>query len=454
MIPHSEQLTPMSKSIFVTYSRRDSAAVFSIVSQLQKDGYKVWIDQTGIDGATFWRSAIVDAITNSAMVLFFASEASCDSENVVKELALASEERKPILPVFLEAAKLPPSIRYQIAGLQHVAWYTDSKHALEQIGLAIQRHLNMDRPPESPKKVLREEPEKHKSKVLIWTGSIFSFCVVGLIWFQWPKASPTQPSNLAITLNPSTPESTPSNPQAESVDLRALIIGNNSYKHITPLENCIGDAKGMADLLERKGFRVSIITDGTQTEIMKAIELFFSDVAIQKTTRGLSILKTKNEQDIPKRIVFFLYYSGHAVEIDGVNYLIPIDANIDKKINFSTDSIPLTRLSPVEHGFKITNEISLFATGPSSVALDGSGTHSPFTSALLEHLRSSDELATAFTRVTKEVNEITNGQQKPWMHSSLTVPLTLNNLQTNAPNGVTVITVLDSCRDNPTANSR
>ena len=74
-------------SIFVSYARVDSRKVAELIGKLRADGFDLWIDEEGIEGAAFWRKEIVEAIRMCSAVLFFASEASCQSENVSKELA-------------------------------------------------------------------------------------------------------------------------------------------------------------------------------------------------------------------------------------------------------------------------------------------------------------------------------------------------------------------------------
>jgi tetratricopeptide (TPR) repeat protein len=113
----------MSADLFVSYSRRDAAAVAAVVERLRQAGHTVWIDQTGIDGAVRWSEAIVESLQDCKLVLAFVSGTAVASHHVVKELSLASEDQKPILPIHLEATVVPSSLRYQLAGLQHLTWY-------------------------------------------------------------------------------------------------------------------------------------------------------------------------------------------------------------------------------------------------------------------------------------------------------------------------------------------
>ena len=106
--------------IFISYSREDQEHVFPVVDKLRKQGLDIWIDQEGIHGAKLWSQEIVNAIENSKVFILFASTKAFVSKNVTKELALASESDKHILPVFIEDADVPAAMKYQLAGIQHL----------------------------------------------------------------------------------------------------------------------------------------------------------------------------------------------------------------------------------------------------------------------------------------------------------------------------------------------
>ena len=111
----------MKPEIFVSYSREDQAQVLSIVEKLRERGLNIWIDQEGIHGAKLWSQEIVNAIESSKVFILFASAKAFSSRNVTKELALASESDKHILPIFIEDAEIPAAMKYQLAGIQHLA---------------------------------------------------------------------------------------------------------------------------------------------------------------------------------------------------------------------------------------------------------------------------------------------------------------------------------------------
>ncbi len=109
----------MSAEVFVSYSSQDHAQVSKIIERLRKAGVSVWMDEGGIDAATLWSEAIVEAINESKILIMMVSKHSTDSANVVKEVMIASESSKTILPVYLEPADIPTRLKYQLTGIQH-----------------------------------------------------------------------------------------------------------------------------------------------------------------------------------------------------------------------------------------------------------------------------------------------------------------------------------------------
>lgn len=119
----------MSTEVFISYAAKDRERVLGLVKRLRDAGVTVWIDQAGIDVATMWSQEIVSAIRSCKVMLLSISPHSTKSENVVKELALASERKKPIIPVYLEQADIPETMEYQLAGIQRVEYFADNEDA-------------------------------------------------------------------------------------------------------------------------------------------------------------------------------------------------------------------------------------------------------------------------------------------------------------------------------------
>ena len=111
----------MSPDVFISYSREDQQQVVKLVDYLRGQGLNIWMDETDIHGATIWTKEIVEAIRAAELFILAISHHSTGSKNVVKELALASEREKIILPIYLEQCEIPETMEYQLAGIQNIA---------------------------------------------------------------------------------------------------------------------------------------------------------------------------------------------------------------------------------------------------------------------------------------------------------------------------------------------
>ncbi len=117
----------MNAEVFISYAAKDRERVMDLVRRLRGAGVSVWIDQAGIDVATMWSREIVGAIRECKLMLLSISPNSTESENVVKEVALASERKKAIIPVYLEPAEIPETMEYQLAGIQRMEYFKDQE---------------------------------------------------------------------------------------------------------------------------------------------------------------------------------------------------------------------------------------------------------------------------------------------------------------------------------------
>ena len=144
----------MSAEIFISYARADRDRVMPLVERLREAGVTYWLDEGNIQGATLWGKEIVEAIRNAKVLVLFATEASFKSKNVAKEVAIASEWQKPILPVYLERVQVPDTLHYQLAGIQHVEFFAEQEEeafngmlgALHTIGVAINENIEIKPP--------------------------------------------------------------------------------------------------------------------------------------------------------------------------------------------------------------------------------------------------------------------------------------------------------------------
>ena len=135
----------MSADVFISYAAKDRERVAKLVEGLQQAGVSVWIDMAGIEVAAMWSKEIVSAIRECKVLLLSISTHSTESENVVKELALASERKKPIIPIYLEPAVIPETMEYQLAGIQRVEFFEGRENlalqavirALSKLGVTV-----------------------------------------------------------------------------------------------------------------------------------------------------------------------------------------------------------------------------------------------------------------------------------------------------------------------------
>ena len=219
----------------------------------------------------------------------------------------------------------------------------------------------------------------------------------------------------------------------------ALVIGNSNYKNVAQLPNPVNDAAMMAAVLTKAGF--AVVTgrrDLGVAEMRKALR-DFSDLA----------------QDADIAVV---YYAGHGIEVNGTNYLVPVDAVLDRDSDAEDEAISLDRVlrtlepakrlrlvildacrdNPFSRSMKrslgtrsITRGLAevepassdtliAFAAKAGSTATDGSGHDSPFTLALARHIATPGlDLRIAFGRVRDDVLKVTANRQEPFVYGSL-----------------------------------
>src|SRR5882757_3345609 len=236
----------------------------------------------------------------------------------------------------------------------------------------------------------------------------------------------------------------------------AFVVGNGTYKNVSPLPNPPIDAKSMAAVLRNVGFEVVEGTNLTRDKM---------------TERLLEFGKKAQGADVA---VFF--YAGHGIAINGTNYLLPVDADIKSEMDVKLGAainIDLTldqtmndakvklvfldacRDNPFAAKIKsnsATRSVSVqsglaemksgegtliaFATGPGQTALDGQEcTNSPFTRALMANIATPGvEIQQAMTKVRAQVNEETNKGQLPWGHTNLIGSVYLNPVAAPAAN--------------------
>ncbi len=131
----------MSAEVFISYSSYDRDRVMPVVESLRGSGISVWVDEGNIHAADLWSEQIVQAIADCRVMVVMLSQNSTDSHNVVKEVMLASEQKKALLPVYLEPANIPAKLQYQLAGIQHLELYgQNDQQVLKDLANGLAKH--------------------------------------------------------------------------------------------------------------------------------------------------------------------------------------------------------------------------------------------------------------------------------------------------------------------------
>lgn len=121
LVPVAPSAGATPHRVFLSYSRHDTAFLDRLDTDLQAHGFDTWRDTDDIEGGEEWRSTIAEALDAATSVVLLVSPASAVSVNVAREIALADECKKPILPVLVaDGAELSGSLRYTLAATQIV----------------------------------------------------------------------------------------------------------------------------------------------------------------------------------------------------------------------------------------------------------------------------------------------------------------------------------------------
>lgn len=236
----------------------------------------------------------------------------------------------------------------------------------------------------------------------------------------------------------------------------AVVIGNSAYVVADKLKNPVNDAHLIADTLNDLNFDVTLIADATKLDIEQAVDKL--------------IVNLKND-----RGVVMFYYAGHGVQLEGNNYLLPVDADVReeaevkhqgynvshlldrlKLVNNKTNIILLdacrdnpfagiakansrsiasgVRALKLKSTPKLSSGLSkldappntliAYATAPGKVAYDGDGKNSPYTTALVESMMIEGlTVEQVFKKVRGKIIKDSNGNQIPWESSSLVYEL-------------------------------
>ncbi len=217
----------------------------------------------------------------------------------------------------------------------------------------------------------------------------------------------------------------------------ALVIGNSAYKHVQALPNPVNDAEDLAAALRNLGFSVQHVGN-------------LGKVAFDETLAEFSDRAAGAD-------IAAVYFAGHGIEVDRVNYIVPVDATLenDRRLRFEAVSLDdvmgaldgvkgirivlldACRNNPFAASMKVTSAtrsigrglakiepvrgtLVSFAAKEGTVAEDGAGRNSPFAAALLANLDTPGlEIGLLFRKIRDSVLKKTNNRQEPFISASL-----------------------------------
>lgn len=139
-----EKIENRPHKIFVSYSRLDSEKADTICRLIDSMGFPYWIDRDGIFSGSNFKELIVKAISTTDIVLFLSSENSNKSINVAKEISIADQYNKLIIPVRLDSSAMHPKIAYDLAGIDFLDLFTFDEKSISKLKNAILGQLAMN----------------------------------------------------------------------------------------------------------------------------------------------------------------------------------------------------------------------------------------------------------------------------------------------------------------------
>lgn len=215
----------------------------------------------------------------------------------------------------------------------------------------------------------------------------------------------------------------------------ALIIGNGNYTNARKLVNPPNDANDMAATLQELGFEVISGTNLNLKQMTEKVREFGDKL---KTSGGVGLF----------------YYAGHGIQVNGRNYLIPVEADIPREDEISFRAFDLReilqKMETAKNGLNIlvldacrnnpfarswSRDMSddglaqiptpkgtfiAYATSPDMTASDGTGRNGLYTTELLKYIKQPNlKIEETFKEVSKAVDDKSGGKQTPWTSSSL-----------------------------------
>ena len=220
----------------------------------------------------------------------------------------------------------------------------------------------------------------------------------------------------------------------------ALVIGNGNYTSIEKLVNPVNDATDIAAKLGTLGYQVDLKTNTGNAEMGRAVNDYIQRLAQNKNNEG------------------FFWFAGHGVQIDGENYLLPVDVDSTDDVSVKYSSYPVNRLvesfertaqnkvnivvldacrnnpfrntpgrsRSLSRGLSVIQNLPpdlfvIYSTAAGDVAADGTTgkRNSPFAESFMQNMESNDDISIVIRNITRETLRLTDNKQRPYQEGSI-----------------------------------
>ncbi|MCL2805458.1 MAG: SUMF1/EgtB/PvdO family nonheme iron enzyme [Treponema sp.] len=220
----------------------------------------------------------------------------------------------------------------------------------------------------------------------------------------------------------------------------ALVIGNGSYTTIERLANPVNDASDIAAKLRTLGYQVELHTNLGNAAMNRVISNYLQRLAQNRNNEG------------------FFWFAGHGVEIDGENFLLPVDVDDTDDVSAKFSSYPVNRLiesfdkiarnkinivvldacrnnpfrnrtgssRSLSRGLGVVNNLPpdlfiIYSTAANDVAADGTAgkRNSPFAEAFLQNMENTEDISILIRSITRETLRLTSNRQRPYHDGSI-----------------------------------
>jgi len=455
--------------LFVCHASEDGAAhARRLVADFETRGVKCWIAPRDIQPGKSWPSAIVAGIEGSRAMLLVLTDRANSSNEIEKEVTLAAHLHKIIFPVRMANIPLSGTLLYQIQSKQWRDLFDDREAAIEEIANQVKfMRAGSDAidsgPPLPPRNALGPFNRRTAVAGVLGVSALglsyqFGPTILRYLSASSPPATRNIPgagiSSAGISgASKSSDAAGTSPPQLTTgrEDRIALTIGNSNYLNVPKLPNPSRDSETVASAFKDIGFTTFSFTDLSRDAMYDALSRF-----------------ERRAKDSDWAVLF---YSGHAISFNGINYVFGVDSHVESERDMANEGLSLDRLlksldgtrkikvaildacrndpfvkpgPPSTRGIvpwvpkpeihagapilqtglaRITppaSSIVAFSAAEGATAMDGDGMTSPFVTAFVKRCREPGvEIGKMFRLVADDVYAATGGQQKPAVYSSL-----------------------------------